>query len=241
MKKVYEIAAGKQSEINLDILKKQNILIYARKKSTLTIFDRNLLVSGNAAVDIIVEDSARVNYVSRNIEGVGGKTRIKANLIGKKSSIDIHMLIIGFGGKQSQNEIEINHLARETHSGFTGYALLQDKSEHVWQIRTVIENGAKKSVATQKINNLLLGVNGIVKNHPALIIRNNDVTCSHAVATGHLDEEQLFYSRARGLSNEQSKSLMARGFVEPFLCLLPKCIEQDLGGKLDYLLQENNA
>ena len=211
MNKKIKISDGKTEEIIIDSVKDHKVLIEIGKLCHVT-----LLVIERGAVD--------------------SSFQLKANMAGKKSTVNINSLVIGAGVNKSNSQIEINHLARETTSSFTGYALMQNDSEHVWAVTTIIENIAKKSVASQKINNLLLGTSGGVKNRPALIIRNNDVICSHAVATGHLDEEQLFYSQSRGLTVAQSKSLMARGFVEPFLQQLPKCVEQELGDKIDNLL-----
>ncbi|MDO8512279.1 MAG: SufD family Fe-S cluster assembly protein [bacterium] len=219
MKKNIKIADGKTAEIIIDIAKDRNVFIEVGKLCNVTILE---IIRGATNQGPTLDPT-----------GSESGLQLKVNLIGKKSVINIHSLVVGLGGNKSKNEIEINHLARETNSAFTGYALLKNNAEHTWEISTVIENVAKKSVASQKINNLLLGENGVVKNRPALIIRNNDVSCSHAVATGHLDEEQLFYAQARGLTVEQSKSLMARGFVEPFIRLLPKNIQQEIIGKFD--------
>lgn len=215
MKKI-TVAAGKTAEIIIDAAKDKHVSLEVEK-------------SGNANVFVI------------NRGGANSGAKLSVNLIGKKAVVKVASLVIGTNGNPSNNEIEINHSARETTSSFTGYALLQNNAEHCWGVTTVIERVAKKSVASQRINNLLLGKNGVVKNRPALLIHNNDVACSHAVATGHLDEEQLFYARARGLTQSQSKNLLARGFAEPFLQLLPKCFEQELGAIIDNLLQENNV
>ena len=203
MNKKFKIPDGKTEEIIIDSAKDNDVFIEVGKFSSVTV-----LTIGRG--------------VTNQVQALGStgsdpNLRLMVNLVGKRSVVNIHSLIVGSVGNKSKNEIEINHLARETTSSFTGYALMQNDSEHVWAVTTIIENVAKKSNASQKINNLLLGENGGVKNRPALIIRNNDVVCAHAVATGHLDEEQLFYSRARGLTVAQSKRLMARGFVEPFL------------------------
>lgn len=225
MKKI-KIADGKTAEIFIDSAKDRNVSIEVGKRCNV-----NVLVIGGGAT----------KQGPTLLTGSDLVWRLKVDLAGKKTALNIHSLIIGSNGKQSKNEIEIKHLARETSSAFTGYALLQNGDAHTWGVTTIIEKIAKKSSASQKINNLLLGENGIVKNRPALLIRNNDVVCSHAVATGHLDEEQLFYSRARGLTIAQSKSLLARGFVEPFLRKLPEQSKQELGEKIDNLLQKTNA
>lgn len=197
MKKNIKITAGKSAEIILDSAKDQDVFIEVGKFCTVSV-----LTIRRVADDFNLQ--------------------LRVNLVGKKSAVNIHSLIVGSIGKKTINEIEINHLARETSSSFIGYALMQNNAEHIWGVTTVIEKAAKKSRASQKINNLLFGELGVVKNRPALVIKNNDVICSHAVATGHLDEEQLFYAQARGVTLKQSKELLTQAFVAPILKLWPK-------------------
>jgi Fe-S cluster assembly protein SufD len=50
-------------------------------------------------------------------------------------------------------------------------------------------------------------------NKPELEIFADDVTCGHGATTGALDEDLLFYLRARGLSEKEAQSLLIQAFV----------------------------
>jgi Fe-S cluster assembly protein SufD len=56
---------------------------------------------------------------------------------------------------------------------------------------------------------------------PSLEIETNDVRVSHGSTAGKLDEEQLFYLMARGLSRARAARTLVRGFFEPVLSRVP--------------------
>ncbi len=72
---------------------------------------------------------------------------------------------------------------------------------------------------SQKINafqsnaNVLLSENATVNSKPELEIYADDVKCSHGSTTGQLDEEAVFYLRARGISERSARQLMVSAFI----------------------------
>lgn len=52
-----------------------------------------------------------------------------------------------------------------------------------------------------------------VNSKPELEIYADDVKCSHGSTTGQLDEEAIFYLRARGIGEHAAKQLMVGAFV----------------------------
>ena len=52
---------------------------------------------------------------------------------------------------------------------------------------------------------------------PELEIYADDVKCSHGATAGELDEEQLFYLRARGLKEAEARDLLVAAFLEDSL------------------------
>ena len=71
--------------------------------------------------------------------------------------------------------------------------------------------------AFQQNNNILLSEDAILNTKPQLEIWADDVKCSHGCTTGQLDEEALFYLRARGIGKESAKSLLLYAFAGEIL------------------------
>lgn len=74
--------------------------------------------------------------------------------------------------------------------------------------------GADGTQAYQQNNNILLGDNATIHSKPNLEIYADDVKCSHGATVGQLDETALFYMRQRGISIDEAKRLMLKGFLK---------------------------
>jgi Fe-S cluster assembly protein SufD len=60
---------------------------------------------------------------------------------------------------------------------------------------------------------LLLSENAESDNKPELEIFADDVQCGHGATSGALDEDLLFYLKARGIPAEQAEALLIQAFV----------------------------
>ena len=56
-----------------------------------------------------------------------------------------------------------------------------------------------------------------VNTKPQLEIFADDVKCSHGCTVGRLDEEALFYLRARGIGEQKAKALLLHAFAADIL------------------------
>ena len=84
-----------------------------------------------------------------------------------------------------------------------------------------VQRGAVGTDAYQQNRNLLLSPGARADTNPQLEIETDDVRCSHGATVGPIDEEQLFYLTSRGMTEEEAKALIVRGFIEPIAKLLP--------------------
>lgn len=56
---------------------------------------------------------------------------------------------------------------------------------------------------------------------PAMDIQNDEVDIGHEAKIGRISNESIFYLMSRGLTEEDAKALIVRGFVEPVTKELP--------------------
>ena len=92
-----------------------------------------------------------------------------------------------------------------------------DKATAVFNGKVFVRKDAQKTNAYQTNANVLLSENASVNSKPELEIYADDVKCSHGSTTGQLDENALFYLRARGLSAASAKTLLLQAFMEDVL------------------------
>ena len=56
---------------------------------------------------------------------------------------------------------------------------------------------------------------------PAIIIENSDIDLGHEAKIGRISEEDIYYLMSRGMSEEDARAMLVRGFAEPISKTLP--------------------
>lgn len=92
-----------------------------------------------------------------------------------------------------------------------------------------VRKDAQKTDAFQENRNLQLSEKGTVNTKPQLEIFADDVSCSHGATVGQLDDEQMFYLKSRGVSEQKSKEILTYGFALDVIESIPvKSIQERL-------------
>jgi Fe-S cluster assembly protein SufD len=77
----------------------------------------------------------------------------------------------------------------------------------------LVKPGAQKTDGYQISQSLLLDDDSQFLAKPELEIYADDVVCSHGSTSGAIDEEGLFYLRARGVPEDTAKDLLILAFL----------------------------
>ena len=83
----------------------------------------------------------------------------------------------------------------------------------VFNGRVHVHPDAQKTEAHQTNRNLLLSRNAEIDTKPQLEIHADDVKCSHGATIGQIDEQMLFYLRARGIDESAARGMLTYGFA----------------------------
>ena len=111
------------------------------------------------------------------------------------------------------NHTIVDHIAPHCNSNELYKGILSGKSTGVFNGKVFVRPNAQKISAFQSNANVLLSDDASVNSKPELEIYANDVKCSHGSTTGQLDEDAVFYLRARGLSEKSARSLITQAFI----------------------------
>ena len=65
---------------------------------------------------------------------------------------------------------------------------------------------------------------------PTIVLENDNIDIGHEAKIGRISDEAIFYLMSRGISEEEAKAMIVRGFVEPITKELP----------LEYAVELNN-
>src|SRR4030095_10036258 len=98
--------------------------------------------------------------------------------------------------------------SRELYKG-----IMDGRATGVFNGKVFVRPHAQQSDAQQMNKNLLLSDDAQVETKPQLEIFADDVKCSHGATIGQLDEEALFYLRARGIEAAMERQLIILAFA----------------------------
>ncbi len=117
------------------------------------------------------------------------------------------------GGQHVDNHTLVDHRMPNCNSNELYKGILQDKSHAVFNGKVFVRPDAQKTNAFQKNNNLLLSNQATVNSKPQLEIFADDVKCSHGSTVGQMNNDALFYLKARGIGEETARRLLMEAFV----------------------------
>lgn len=121
------------------------------------------------------------------------------------------------GKTHVDNHTVADHKKPHSFSNELYKGIMMGNSHGVFNGKIYVRQDAQKTNAFQQNNNILLSPNATINTKPQLEIWADDVKCSHGCTTGQLDEEQLFYLRARGISKEKAKAMLLHAFASDVL------------------------
>ena len=203
----------------------------------------------NAVCEIFVEENASLDCVLLQREGskaihignlhsqqqrgsqlrahtvtLGGalvRNALEAHLGDEGAEVDLRGLYIGSDDEHIDNHTLIDHALPHTISRQVYKGVLGDRSRGVFRGLVHVRPNAQKIDSSQSNKNLLLSEKARIDTRPQLEIHADDVKCSHGSTVGKLDEEALFYLRSRGLSENDARGLLTRGFTAEICEALP--------------------
>jgi Fe-S cluster assembly protein SufD len=196
---------------------------------------------GNAALELVIGERAHVDHVKLIGEGadalhvstllasVGAKARFNDFSFVSGGAVIRNQLYLHFHGNDTVAGIRgVNLLKGKQHADTTMVvdhnslgcqsrelfkSVLDDESRGIFQGKIIVRPHAQKTDGKMTSNSLLLSETAEADNKPELEIFADDVQCGHGATAGDLDEELLFYLRARGIPEKEAEALLIQAFV----------------------------
>ena len=133
------------------------------------------------------------------------------------------ILSIAFAGKGQQLDAggKVVHGAPYTTSKITSKSISKGGGRASYRGLLKVYKGAHHSKSNVVCDALLIDDQSRSDTYPVIEIDEDEVNIGHEASVSKVGEEQLFYLMSRGLSAEQSASMVVRGFIEPLVKELP--------------------
>ena len=122
-------------------------------------------------------------------------------------------------GQHLEHRLFADHTAPKTKSNVLYKGALQGQGAHTVWIGNVLIRPVAEGIETYEENRNLVLTDGCQADSvPNLEIETGEIEgAGHASATARFDDEQLFYLRSRGVSDEEARRLVLHGFFNDLI------------------------
>jgi Fe-S cluster assembly protein SufD len=149
---------------------------------------------------------------------------------------------MGDGDFHHDDTVFVTHDAVNCESRQVFKKVLRNGATGVFQGKILVKAGAQKTDGYQISQSLLLDGDSQFLAKPELEIYADDVACSHGSTSGAIDEDALFYLRARGVPKDIATDLMVMSFVaEAVEEVESEALRDEIVGRLESWLERRRG
>lgn len=196
---VNEIYVGENATVNYGAVEaSESKLTYSRRKA-------------------VVGDYGTMNWLNSQFTGELKRTKIETVLKGENSETE--KLAVWYPTGEQHNDISMHafHYGENTRCQMDSRAVVDDEARSVYEGLQHVGDRADETQSFQDESVLMLSDKCEVDASPKLMINDPNVEASHAASAGNLPEKELHYLKSRGLTEDQARRLIVKGYFEPVM------------------------
>ncbi|MEP3047338.1 MAG: Fe-S cluster assembly protein SufD [Roseibium sp.] len=194
-----------------------------------TVFDYNVADEAAVAATRLIIGKATAARLFTSIVTIGADAEFKSlgfvagprfvrnqqfvNFTGENSEAKIYGVTMAGGDDLADHTLIVDHAVPHCNSREYFKTVLDGRAKGVYQGRINVAQHAQKSDGEMMTQALLLSEEAEMANKPELEIFADDVLCAHGATSGQIDEDLLFYLRARGIPEDEAKTLLVLAFL----------------------------
>jgi Fe-S cluster assembly protein SufD len=175
-----------------------------------------------ASIDVDQKRDSRFRSHHVSLGGALARNEIRARLGAPGADCALNGLFLVDGNQHVDSQTTVDHAnplgtSRELYKGILG-----GHARGVFNGIVIVRPDAQKTNAQQFNPNLLISDEAQINTKPTLEIAADDVKCSHGSTVGRLDEDALFYLRARGIDERAARQMLTIAFAIEIANAIPQ-------------------
>lgn len=178
----------------------------------------------------IVEKDGIIEWVSGSFGSKVSMLYPMSVLKGERARSEFTGITFAGHGQHLDTGTKVIHAAPYTTSVVNTKSISKDGGKAVYRGSLKILKIAHNSKATISCESLMMDNISTSDTIPAITLLNDEVDLGHEAKIGRISDEAIFYLMSRGISEEEARAMIVRGFVEPIAKELP----------LEYAIEMNN-
>ena len=142
-------------------------------------------------------------------------------LLGDDSVGEFYSVALANNFQQADTGTKMIHIGKNTRSTIVSKGISAGHGQNTYRGQVWNQKGAEGARNYSQCDSLLLGDKSGAHTFPDIQVKNSTAQLEHEASTSKIGEDQLFYCRQRGLSNEDAVSMIVNGFARRVLRELP--------------------
>ncbi len=167
------------------------------------------------------ERDSRIVWSSGLLGGAYTRSRLESVMKAPGASSENVEVVFGAGTQRFDTVSNITQNGANTTGHAISKGVVKDKARSIFKGMIRIEENAKNSRAYLAEHAMILSKDALADAIPGLEIETNEVKATHSASVAQINEEEIFYLRSRGLSEDEAKKLIIVGFFEPLVERIP--------------------
>ena len=169
----------------------------------------------------MAEEGAQIRWVDCNI-GSGITMKYPAVVLkGREAKGEVISIALANNGQHQDTGAKMIHLADKTSSNVLSKSVSIGNGRASYRGLVYMPDTARDCKNNTECDALLINTNSRTDTYPAIICSGHNNSVQHEASVSKLSEEQIFYMRQRGLSENEAVSLSVNGFVNDLVQEFP--------------------
>ena len=169
----------------------------------------------------LVEKNGKIEWIMGSFGSKISMLYPMSILNGENAKCEFTALSFAGEGQNLDTGLKVVHNAKNTSTIVNSKSISQGGGICTFRSNVLVNKNASKSKLSLSCESLMLDSKSRSDTIPACTILNDDVTFSHEAKIGKISDQTIFYLMSRGISEEEAKSLIVRGFAEPIAKAFP--------------------
>ena len=178
----------------------------------------------------IVEKDGKIEWVSGSFGSKVSMLYPASILMGENASSEFTGISFAGEGQNLDTGAQVVHAAPHTTSTVNTKSISKSGGVAIYRGLVEIKENAVGAKNSTSCESLMLDNKSRSDTIPTIKIENNDIDIGHEAKIGRISDSVIFYLMSRGISEQEAKEMVVRGFAEPIAKELP----------MEYAVEMNN-
>ncbi|MBB6621994.1 Fe-S cluster assembly protein SufB [Clostridium gasigenes] len=178
----------------------------------------------------LVDKNATIEWVSGSFGSKVSMLYPMSILRGEGARVEFTGVSFAGSGQNLDTGAKVIHAAPYTSSTINSKSISKNGGKATYRGVVKVNPNAHHSKSMVSCESLMLDNISSSDTIPVIDLMNDNIEIGHEAKIGRISDDAIFYLMTRGISEEEAKSMMVRGFVEPISKELP----------LEYAVEMNN-